>query len=321
MRRRIICDKAEPSCAKCIKKGIECAGVNRIRFTDSVARRGKLKDCKIPDVSSNGETRLPTTVTFSAVRWSAAEKKTVTKRTREAIKKATTQDVAEHLTHIYRDDTVEGIAALPLKVKSEHSYIGTETTDLALQHSPAQDPSPDDEQDLEEVPRSSYINPHHSPTFSTIQPWLAPTDDATRMLFSYFSSAIAPVMVVLDTSSNGYRQLVLPMALENDILRRAVGVVATQHLSRMRPELQSVAEAGRSAIISRLRRDALSATPDMIFDKFTWATLIVLLVGETVTGSTDYKFLVQMLLCLSANSRTEDLNESAIRFLQTQTNM
>lgn len=128
-------------------------------------------------------------------------------------------------------------------------------------------------------------------------------------------------MVVLDDDTNGYRSLVLPMALEDDLLRRAVGVVAAQHLSRQRPELQAAAEAGRTAVIARLRSDSLQQSADKVFNKFTWATLIVLLVGETVTGSADYRFFVQMLLSLSASNPGQDLESSLLTFLQAQTHM
>ncbi|EKG17226.1 hypothetical protein MPH_05561 [Macrophomina phaseolina MS6] len=144
-----------------------------------------------------------------------------------------------------------------------------------------------------------------------------------RMLFSHFSEAVAPVMVVLDSISNGYRDLILPMACEDEVLRRAIGVVAAQHLGQKRPDLQAAADSGRAAIISRLRKDALQASPDKVFNMYTWATLIVLLVGETVTGSGEYRYLIQMLLCLS-RSRTSRLNDkvsSAEDFLIRQTHM
>lgn len=128
-------------------------------------------------------------------------------------------------------------------------------------------------------------------------------------------------MVVFDDDTNGYRSLVLPMALEDDLLRRAVGVVAAQHLSRQRPELQAAAEAGRSAVISRLRNDSLQHSEDRVFNKFTWATLLVLLVGETVTGSADYGFFVQMLLSLSMGNPGRDLEPSLSAFLEAQTHM
>jgi hypothetical protein len=128
-------------------------------------------------------------------------------------------------------------------------------------------------------------------------------------------------MVVFDDNTNGYRSLVLPMALEHDLLRRAVGVVAAQHLSRRRPELQEAAEAGRAAVISRLRNDSWQQSADKVFNKFTWATLIVLLVGETVTGSADYRFFVQMLLSLSTSNPGRDADPVVSMFLQAQTHM
>ena len=137
------------------------------------------------------------------------------------------------------------------------------------------------------------------------------------------SEAVAPVMVVLDTRAvpNGYREMILPMALEDDVLRRAVGVVAAQRLSRERPELKDAAEAGRTAIISRLRRESLCSPAEQVFSKYTWATLIVLLVGETVTGNAEFSFMVQMLLCISMNSRASSEDSDVTRFLQAQTNM
>jgi hypothetical protein len=128
-------------------------------------------------------------------------------------------------------------------------------------------------------------------------------------------------MVVLDDSANGYRSLILPMALEDDILRRAVSVVAAQHLSLKKPELKAMADAGRTAIISRLYKDSLDRPADQVFNQYTWATLIVLLVGETVTGSADFGFLVRMLLSLSTNSVFDSMGSDVMEFLQTQTHL
>lgn len=128
-------------------------------------------------------------------------------------------------------------------------------------------------------------------------------------------------MVVLDNHTNGYRSLILPMALEDALLRRAVAVVAAQHLSRQRPELQEAAEAGRAAVISRLHSDSMQQSAGDLFNKFTWATLIVLLVGETVTGSADYRFFVQMLLSLSVSNPGRDADPVLSAFLQAQTRM
>lgn len=126
-------------------------------------------------------------------------------------------------------------------------------------------------------------------------------------------------MVILDKVSNGYREFILPMALQDEVLCRAVVVVAAQHLSSGHPALELAAEKGRTAVISRLRRDA--SLESQVFNEFTWATLIVLLVGETVTGNADYSFLVQMLLCLSNNNVISAKESPLTRFLKAQTHM
>jgi len=282
-----------------VKKGIECSGINRIRFAEGVARRGRLKDFKVPDVDTGGVACLPSTTSFPRVRWPGEGKKQTKPgraRKKQCIKHTTTSahEIASN-EHLARPD--------PPRVSEERN---AET---------------DAEENVEEIVRVGDNMARLYSGYDDLQPWIAPLNAKTRMLFSYFSEAIAPAMVIFDTTGNGYREFFLPMALEDEVLRRAVAVVAAQHLSRERPELQEPAEAGRIAIISRLRKDSLSGTADQIFNRFTWATLIVLLVGETVTGSSDYRFLIQMLLCLSANSTIERQQLPVNRFLQTQTNM
>lgn len=127
-------------------------------------------------------------------------------------------------------------------------------------------------------------------------------------------------MVVLDNVANGYRDVLLPLACEDELLRTAVGVVASQHLALYNPSLQSMADEGRAAVISRLRRESLQASPDQVFNLSTWATLIVLLVGETITGSSEYTHLLQTLMCLIHN--IGKIAPSAARdFLKQQSHM
>ncbi|KAI4946669.1 hypothetical protein J4E91_006840 [Alternaria rosae] len=186
------------------------------------------------------------------------------------------------------------------------------------------EPARNDEEDntgVEDIRRSYDLVMTARPYHYNVVTWIAPIAPTLRMLFSYFSDVVAPVMVALDDDTNGYRSLVLPMAIEDDVLRQAVSVVAAQHLSRQRPELRKAAEARHAAIISRLRRDSLQQSADKVFNKSTWATLIVLLVGETVTGSEDYGFLIQMLLSLSMSNPGRDADPVLSKFLQAQTHM
>ena len=135
------------------------------------------------------------------------------------------------------------------------------------------------------------------------------------------ADAVAPTMVLVENIPNGYHDLILPMATEDDVLRRAVGVVAAQHLSRRRPEMRVIAKTGRAAIISRLRHQSRCNSADQVFNRYTWATLVVLLLGELVKGNVDYRFLIGILRNVSANINVQDRPSEIARFLLAQTNM
>lgn len=134
------------------------------------------------------------------------------------------------------------------------------------------------------------------------------------------ANEVAPVMVILDNVSNGYRELLLPMACHDEVLQHAIAAVASQHIAGRYPAMRPAAESERAAVISRLRQDSLQPTPDRVFNASTWATLIVLLVGETITGSSEYKYLLHTLMCLAQNiSQVE--HTAANSFLMQQTHM
>ncbi|KAF3027870.1 hypothetical protein E8E15_010378 [Penicillium rubens] len=156
------------------------------------------------------------------------------------------------------------------------------------------------------------------PVTGSIHQWLAPLNSQTRMLMSHFSEQVAPVMVLLDHISNGYRNILLPLACEDELVQRAVAVVAAQHLALHSPSYQSFADQSRATLISRLCRD--STSPDRVFTTSTWATLIVLLVGETITGSSEYAHLLRTLTSLVQNA-DQIAPSSARQFLSQQTHM
>ncbi|KAH9872740.1 hypothetical protein J1614_005134 [Plenodomus biglobosus] len=301
-RRRIICDREEPTCKKCTKKGINCSGLSRIRFAEGVASRGQLKDLKVP-VKQNDTTNeaLPVKVSYGQVRWKHEQKTTATKRKRDSESE---------------NDEVE--VALPVELQSIQGYNDCEVFAPPTAFGNC---SPDDDDDVIDIVRDDNQTFSIHTVASSIQSWIAPLNPEARMLLSYFSNKLAPAMVVFDTLPNGYRDFLLPMAAEDEVLRRAIGVVVAQHLSGEKPELADAAEAGRLAIISRLRKESLYRPADQVFNIYTWATLVILLVGETVTGSADYSFLVHMILCLSMNIRANHKETGAIEFLQAQTNL
>jgi hypothetical protein len=127
-------------------------------------------------------------------------------------------------------------------------------------------------------------------------------------------------MVVLDEVSNGYRDILLPMACRDGLLLRAISSVAAQHLALRHPGFQGTVAAERATVISRLRQDSLQMSPDRVFNTSTWSTLIVLLVGETITGSSEYSYLLRNLLCLAQNIN-QAVPSALNRFLLQQTHM
>ncbi|KAH9203564.1 fungal-specific transcription factor domain-containing protein, partial [Leptodontidium sp. 2 PMI_412] len=146
--------------------------------------------------------------------------------------------------------------------------------------------------------------------------------DHLRDFSRAFSDAVAPIMVVLDKQHNGYRDIILPLACECPIIQRAVSVVAAFHLSAQVPGLQESAQLGQLAIISKLRQDAGQLSPYRPFDISTWATILVLLAGETVTGGNDFVYLLEMLKYITQIGKVElGVSASIHQFLLGQTRM
>ena len=184
-RRRIVCDKNEPSCTKCLKKGIECSGLGRIRFAEGVARRGRLKDCKIPvtdGLQEGGGGVLPTHGPSQTLTWPEDRKSAKRKRRDEsksvAIPWQTELPVLAHVPVGCALDEVgvEDIMSQTLAVKRE--TVGEE-----------EEEEEEEDMDVEEVIRHDIgqstrrrSDPHR---------WLPPVNSTARMLFSYCKSAPA----------------------------------------------------------------------------------------------------------------------------------
>ncbi|RAR13482.1 c6 zinc finger domain containing protein [Stemphylium lycopersici] len=267
---------------------------NRIRFADGVARKGKLKGCKMPDQRGDEEAlaALTANISYSQVRWDNEQK--IGRLQKRALKQPKKKKSAP------QDETVSQPDNSPPRALTSQitAAIGAEKARK--------------EERLMRMIRS---------TQSAIKPWLPPLASDVRMLFSYFADAVAPTMVLVENIPNGYHDLILPMATEDDVLRRAVGVVAAHHLSRRRPEMKVIAKTGRAAIISRLRQESRCNSVDQVFNRYTWATLVVLLLGELVNGNVDYRFLIGILKNISANINVEEKPSEIARFLLAQTNM
>ncbi|KAH8678447.1 hypothetical protein BX600DRAFT_431724 [Xylariales sp. PMI_506] len=279
-KRRINCDRGEPRCKKCTQKGLECSGLNRIRFVAGVASRGKLKGSPIPVVPPATTRKRQDTTTFAGD----------------------------------EDDNDEKYQSCPSASVAVVSF-----TDIAA-HKPAVSSD-----------MSLTLPINSPPPLQQLQPWLPPIGHVTRGLFAHFAEAVAPVMVVVDSIPNGYRSIILPLACQDELLQRTVGVVAAQHVGQTSEVMRSAADVGRTAIIERLQRDCWeaegagvgtgAASNGRVFSVFTWATLIVLLVGETITSGSDYGPLLRMLLVTAQNCDLSLVPRPLAEFLMQQTHM
>lgn len=335
-KRRIVCDGAHPTCYKCQKKGIECSGLGRFRFSTGIATRGKLKGCAIPATvppQSHCNNQSPTGApTPQKIRWKDDGPNRNKRKPRTAATKASTYPTVQEVKdrQAWLDSESQSKSAVPRasetliapdalgekpRVGSVRYFEGTTTQQ--------------DQVEWQECSGSynndggkgcDYWSSRAPDLCSTIIPWIPSLGPEDRMYLSHFASQVAPVMVIFDNVSNGYRDIFLPLACEDEVLRGAIRAVAAQHLALRHPGFQGIAEIGRAAIISRLRRDSLQASSDSIVNLRTWATLIVLLVGETITGSPEYSHLLRTLLSLMPSLCQMEATP-AYRFLVQQTHM
>ncbi|KAI9166313.1 hypothetical protein HJFPF1_02412 [Paramyrothecium foliicola] len=129
-------------------------------------------------------------------------------------------------------------------------------------------------------------------------------------------------MVVFDLGNNGYRDIILPLACQDEAVGKAVSVVAAFHLGKNATHLHVRAEATQQAILSKLLRDSMELTPSHVFSLSTWAAILVLLVGDTITGSANYILLLQILRHLAYSSvPNSSIPANAQAFLLQQTKM
>lgn len=109
-------------------------------------------------------------------------------------------------------------------------------------------------------------------------------------------------MLMYDDEANGYRHQIMPLAHCDPTIERAVCVAAAFHLSQRMPQLRLPAENGRAAIISKLSQSSCDLSDN------TWATIVLLIVAELVTGHEHVIELYKMLMAF-LNARGQSLHD------------
>lgn len=139
-----------------------------------------------------------------------------------------------------------------------------------------------------------------------------------KLMSSSVSDSIAAHMVILDGPNNGYRNLIVPVAIQDPLVQKAVSAIAGFHLWRNIPELRSAADIARHTVIQEMKEASLEPRASKVFSVSTWITLLVLLVGELILGGDDYIYLLRMMCLLRANG-VQDARPEMLSFLNTQT--
>jgi hypothetical protein len=144
-------------------------------------------------------------------------------------------------------------------------------------------------------------------------------DAVTSGLLHQFSTSIAPVMVPVDSDFNGYRSILLPLAATDDLVRAAVCVASLDYHSHQSLAIKRRAEVGLQHILGQLRRRTSAQTN--LVDLSAWATIVILLTAETITGGSNFPSLFRILQHLAA-ANTANGHTSVLRtFLAEQTRM
>ncbi|KAL7893208.1 hypothetical protein HDV64DRAFT_156077 [Trichoderma sp. TUCIM 5745] len=292
--RRVRCDKTEPECFKCYKKGIKCSGQGiECRFSShmkSSSPRPSQSASRAAGDGAKAPLRAP-----NRLRW-------VTVNSKQSGSSSDTARLASR-----RASTTQS------KTLNKRPIIGP-----TLPHIPASDTDSSAESledDVEEVVSREVQLSRPQTAIQALSP-------QARQFFSYFSETIAPKMVVFDFSGNGYRNILLPLACEDELVGQAISVIAAFHLSQQAPHMRMAAEVGQQAILSKLFHDSLQLEPKKLFSLSTWATILVLLVGDTITGANNYVHLLEILSNLAKMSDSvESLSRTTREFIREQTRM
>ncbi|KAL2207050.1 hypothetical protein CC79DRAFT_1341829 [Sarocladium strictum] len=263
-RRRITCDRTEPQCLKCQKKGLQCSGQGVRYLMSTHANR---------DMTHFRHNNVPCSISSLAINSTQGPK--ATKR-HKGLKWIDT-----------RDRFAKAPPARPkggtLAITSSDSALKRDEQDALQWPVPSSSeqrlPLPPPDQVRVAVPKElSSASTHHHPM--------------------PVSQTVAPYFVTLDSFTNGYRDIILPLACQDQLVSRAVSVISAFHIVEQTPSIRPAVEVAHHSIIETLRHESQRRQPTNPFTPSTLATVLVLLAGETITGSNNFTYLLEMLTCI-----------------------
>ncbi|KAJ3491157.1 hypothetical protein NLG97_g5649 [Lecanicillium saksenae] len=335
--RRVICDKAEPECFKCRKKGIKCSGQGiECRFSPYMRKKSNAAKVKASTAAViKGEGSADGAVKGTSPKPGASNETAETPTQKPSSKQYLWVDpepmpgqsprAALVVPKMEEDHDSNSLADTPAHWSSASPTSSTssqpdETQDHDVKGKEVMSPIQQIKSEDSLVVRRPSVKRDRWPygPGTTIQS----ISSDSRFFFDHFSNFIASKMVVLDFQGNAYRQMILPLATRDPMVSQAVSVVSAFHLAQVVPSLRMKAEINQQRILSKLRQSALDPNPNQFFKLSNWVTILVLLVGDTITGSTNYVYLLDLLLQLSRAALSDkSLSDNVKKFVKQQTYM
>ncbi|KAF4447146.1 Acriflavine sensitivity control protein acr-2 [Fusarium austroafricanum] len=143
-------------------------------------------------------------------------------------------------------------------------------------------------------------------------------DPKSRFCLGYFSSNIAQLIAVINMGFNGYRDLVLPRAETDPLVRKAVLLVVEQHLSLQNGTAISLDPAAYGSLVRELIVRSHQCAPQD--DDSALTALLLLHIREMISGSDNFRLIYGSLrVVVNALAATSDDRRSDLRrFLQMQ---
>ncbi|EXJ55454.1 hypothetical protein A1O7_08381 [Cladophialophora yegresii CBS 114405] len=268
-QRRIDCDRTQPSCAKCVAKGLNCSGLGlRYRFVDDIT-------------SSEGR-----------------------RRARETLHQHLASPLPSDVHQPGTKDAAARIYACPesksdiyaLLADHEKMSMSRNTsngrTDLSF---PSTSPI---QSDWAQVSSSTSSSPlpgsHHEPDLIA-----TPPSDLVAAWQQYcllhFSNHIAAELVVIDDHQNGWRYLILPIAHHDELVREAVLSASVFHFCATVEEKVFDPNIIYNNAIRGLRQRQNLDAYDTSGKQTVLLALLVLLATVIVNGSSDFPTVFNLL--------------------------
>ncbi|KAM0352347.1 hypothetical protein ACHAPU_002012 [Fusarium lateritium] len=270
-KRRIHCDRTQPSCNKCTSRGLSCSGLGiRHRFNEGVAARGKWAGKSIETVYEENEWKLPT-------------------------------------SH-------EDVAISTLK-ESSNTAASQEGEDIEVDHESLELTSPD--LDIGDLVTTQFEPLDDHIAFCTIFLQAVPqsTPAWKRNLFMTFSRCISTEMVAIDGIHNDWRDLLLPLCQQDELVMDAVLTVSAFHfhinnlasnLKQARNKFDPFGVSSHESYVPDpyqllgrtlhgLRKRQELILGDQTTQHSVLITILLLITSVLVTGGSDFLILLRML--------------------------